>query len=213
MPQPGWLEHIRKLCDEYGIVMIMDEVKTGFRVAPGGAQEYFGVQGDLVTYAKAMGNGFPIAAIGGKKEFMDSVGPGRTAQGGTYCGNSVGTAAADATLELIANGVLDTVEKRGKALMEGIHSILIDADIPHHVPGVPAMFGIVFSEEEPTDFRAWAKTDHDLYTAIMMGMVRRGAMPDPDGGEPWFLCAALSEKDVDDTLNYFEEAVKEVKGS
>jgi glutamate-1-semialdehyde 2,1-aminomutase len=214
MPQPGWLEHIRKLCDEYGIVMIMDEVKTGFRVAPGGAQEYFGVQGDLVTYAKAMGNGFPIAAIGGKKEFMNSVGPGRTAHGGTYCGNSVGTAAADATLDLIANGgVLDTVNERGKVLMAGVHSILTDADIPHHVVGVPAMFGIVFSEEEATDFRAWARTDHDLYTAIMMGMVRRGAMPDPDGGEPWFLCAALSETDVEDTLNYFEESVKEVKES
>jgi len=98
-------------------------------------------------------------------------------------------------------------------LMEGVHSILTDAGMPHHGVGVPSMFGIIFSEEVPTDFRAWAKTDHDLYTAIMMGMVRRGAMPDPDGGEPWFLCAALSEKDVADTLNYFEEAVKEVKGS
>jgi glutamate-1-semialdehyde 2,1-aminomutase len=211
MPQPGWLEHIRTLCDEYGIVMIMDEVKTGFRIAPGGAQEYFGVHGDLVTYAKAMGNGFPIAAIGGKKEFMDSVGTGRTAHGGTYCANSVGTAAADATLELIANGVLDTVEKRGKALMEGVHSILTDAGLAHHVLGPPAMFGIVFSEEVPPDFRAWLKVDHDLYTAIMMAMIRKGAMPDPDCGEPWFLCAALSAKDVADTLTYFEEAVKEVK--
>ena len=214
MPKPGWLEHIRRLCDEYGIVMIMDEVKTGFRIAKGGAQEYFGVQGDLVTYAKAMGNGFPIAAIGGKKEFMDSVGPARTAHGGTYCGNSAGTAAADATLELIANGgVLETIAERGKALMKGIHGILTDADIPHHMMGVPSMFGIVFSEDEPADFREWMKADHELYTAIMMSMVRKGAMPDPDGGEPWFLCAALSEKDVEDTLNYFEEAVKEVKGS
>lgn len=212
MPQPGWLEHIRTLCDEYGIVMIMDEVKTGFRIAPGGAHEYFGVLGDLVTYAKAMANGFPIAAIGGKQEFMNSVGPGRTSHGGTYCGNAAGTSAADATLELIANGgVIDTINARGKALMKGIHSILTDADIPHHVVGVPSMFGIVFSEEIPTDFRAWAQTDHDLYTEIMMGLVRRGAMPDPDGGEPWFLCAALSEKDVEDTLNYFEDSVREVR--
>jgi len=212
MPQPGWLEHIRTLCDEYGIVMIMDEVKTGFRVAPGGAQEYFGVLADLVTYAKAMANGFPIAAIGGKKEFMSSVGPGRTAHGGTYCGNATGTSAAEVTLELIANGgVLDTINERGTALMKGIHSILTDADIPHHVVGVPSMFGIIFSEELPTDFRAWAQTDHDLYTEIAMGLVRRGAMPDPDGGEPWFLCAALSEKDVEDTLNYFEDSVKEVR--
>ncbi|MCR4406479.1 MAG: aspartate aminotransferase family protein [Anaerolineae bacterium] len=211
MPQPGWLQHIRKLCDEYGIVMIMDEVKTGFRVAPGGAQELFGVTADLVTYAKAMGNGFPIAVIGGKREVMNSVGPGRTAHGGTYCGNVVGTAAADATLEIIAQGhVLKTIEARGKALMKGIHGILTDADITHHILGVPSMFGIAFCEEEPTDYRSWSKADSDLYERIAMALVHRGAVPDPDGREPWFLCAALSEKDVDDTLNYFEDAVKEV---
>jgi glutamate-1-semialdehyde 2,1-aminomutase len=214
MPQPGWLELIRRLCDEYGIVMIMDEVKTGFRVAPGGAQEYFGVCGDLVAYAKAMGNGFPIAVIGGNKEVMASVGPGRTAQGGTYCGNAVGTAAADATLEIIAQGeALKTIEARGRALMTGIHDILTDAGLEHHLIGPPSMFGIVFGGDVPVDFRAWLKLDHSLYTSIMMALVRRGAMPDPDGGEPWFLCAALSEKDVEDTLNYFEDAVREVKGS
>ncbi|MGD9317380.1 MAG: guanitoxin biosynthesis PLP-dependent transaminase GntE [Anaerolineae bacterium] len=214
MPQPGWLELIRKLCDEYGIVMIMDEVKTGFRVAPGGAHEYLGVHGDLVTYAKAIGNGFPIAAIGGKNDVMASVGPGRTAHGGTYCGNAVGTAAADATLEIIAQGdALKTVDARGKALMEGIGEILTDAGLAHHILGPPSMFGITFGEQEPTDFRSWLKLDHDLYTAIMTVLVRNGAMPDPDGGEPWFLCAALTEKDVDDTLNYFAEAVQEVKSS
>ncbi|MEJ2732046.1 MAG: guanitoxin biosynthesis PLP-dependent transaminase GntE [Anaerolineae bacterium] len=214
MPQPGWLELIRKLCDEYGIVMIMDEVKTGFRIAPGGAHEYFGVCGDLVTYAKALGNGFPIAVIGGNNEVMTSVGPGRTAHGGTYCGNVVGTAAADTTLQIIAEEkALDTVNARGQVLMEGIDTILTDAGLAHHIIGPPAMFGITFGEEEATDFRGWLKLDHELYTDIMMALIRRGAMPDPDGGEPWFLCAALSEKDVEDTLNFFEDAVKEVKGS
>jgi len=214
MPQPGWLELIRKLCDEYGIVMIIDEVKTGFRVAPGGAQELFGVTADLVTYAKAMGNGFPIAVIGGKREVMDSVGPGRTAHGGTYCGNVVGTAAADATLEIIAQGsVLKTIEARGKALMKGFHGILTDADIAHHILGVPSMFGIAFCEEEPTDYRTWFNADDGLYEEIVAALVHRGVVPDPDGREPWFLCAALSEKDVDDTLNCFEDAVKEIKDS
>jgi glutamate-1-semialdehyde 2,1-aminomutase len=212
-PQPGWLEQIRKLCDEYGIVMIMDEVKTGFRIAPGGAQELFGVQADLVTYAKAMGNGFPIAVIGGKREVMSSVGPGRTAHGGTYCGNTVGTAAADATLEIIAQGqALKTIEARGQALTQGISRILTDAGLAHHILGVPAMFGIALCEEEPTDYRTWARGDSDLYERIMMALVRCGAVPDPDGREPWFLCAALSEQDVADTLNYFEDAVKAVLG-
>ncbi|MGC9334511.1 MAG: guanitoxin biosynthesis PLP-dependent transaminase GntE, partial [Anaerolineae bacterium] len=134
MPEPGWLEAIRRLCDEYGIVMIMDEVKTGFRVAPGGAQDYFGVEADLVTYAKAMGNGFPIAAIGGKREVMESFGPGRTAHGGTYCGNAVGTAAADVTLGIIAEGeALRTIQARGQALMAGLSGILADAGIPNRV--------------------------------------------------------------------------------
>jgi glutamate-1-semialdehyde 2,1-aminomutase len=194
--------------------MIMDEVKTGFRIAPGGAHEYFGVCGDLVTYAKALGNGFPIAVIGGNNEVMTSVGPGRTAHGGTYCGNVVGTAAADTTLQIIAEEkALDTVNARGQVLMEGIDTILTDAGLAHHIIGPPAMFGITFGEEEATDFRGWLKLDHELYTDIMMALIRRGAMPDPDGGEPWFLCAALSEKDVEDTLNFFEDAVKEVKGS
>jgi glutamate-1-semialdehyde 2,1-aminomutase len=213
MPKTGWLELIRELCDEYGIVMIVDEVKTGFRVAPGGAQELFGIHGDLSTFAKAMGNGYPIAAIGGKKDVMASVGPGRAAHGGTYCGNTVGTAAADATLEIIAEvGVLDTVKARGETLMTGIHGILTDQDIPHHMLGVPEMFGFSFGEKEPVDYRSWQLIDEEMYTEIMTGLVRRGAMPEPDGAEPWFLCAALSEQDVADTLTWFEESVREAKG-
>ena len=143
-PRPGWLELIRHACDEHGIVMIMDEVKTGFRIAPGGAQEVYGVRADLVTYAKAMGNGFPIAALGGKREVMAVIGPGKAYHGGTYCGNVVGTAAADATLELLADGqVLKTIAKRGTRLQQGLSAILTDAGIPHVISGPPAMFGII----------------------------------------------------------------------
>jgi glutamate-1-semialdehyde 2,1-aminomutase len=212
MPQPGWLELIRSLCDEYGIVMIMDEVKTGFRIAPGGAHEYFGVHGDLATYAKAMGNGFPVAAIGGSNEVMASVGPGRTAQGGTYCGNVVGTSAAVATLDILAQGeALKTIDARGEALMTGITKILDEAGLEHHMIGPPSMFGIAFSEKEPIDARTWEQANNDLYAEIMNELIERGALPCPDAGEPWFLCAALTEKDVDDTLNAFEDSVKVVK--
>ena len=145
---------------------------------------------------------------------MESVGPGRTAQGGTYCGNVVGTAAADVTLGIIAQGdALKTIEARGQVLMEGISRILTDAGVAHHVLGVPAMFGIALSEEEPTDYRAWSGSDNDLYERIIMALVRNGAVPDPDSREPWFVCAAHSEQDVEDTLNYFEDAVRAVRGS
>jgi glutamate-1-semialdehyde 2,1-aminomutase len=213
MPQPGFLEQIRELCDQYGIVMIFDEVKTGFRIAKGGAQEYFGIQADLATYAKAMGNGFPIAAIAGKEEVMMTIEPGAMAHGGTYSGNVVGAAAADATLELIENQpILETIDQRGKALMNGIGDILTEAGIPHVVTGVPSMFGIFLGkDQEPRDFRDYLAGDGELYESISMGLNQRGVQPDADGREPWFLCYSLSEADVDETLNAFNDAVKDAK--
>jgi glutamate-1-semialdehyde 2,1-aminomutase len=150
-----WLEKVRELCDRYGIVLIFDEVKTGFRIARGGAQEYFGVKADLVTYAKAMGNGFPIAAIAGKEEVMMVVEPGRVSHGGTYTGNAVGTAAADATLEILeTEPILETLFQRGQKLMDGIHDILTRVGIPHYVTGLPPMFSFVLGvEEEPSGWR------------------------------------------------------------
>jgi len=213
MPKPGFLEKIRELCDEYGIVMMFDEVKTGFRIAKGGAQEYFGIQADLVTYAKAMGNGFPIAAIAGKEDVMMTIEPGRLAHGGTYSGNVVGAAAADKTLEILEEQpVLETIDQRGKALMVGIGDILTEAGIPHVVTGVPSMFGIFLGkDEEPGDFREYLAGDGELYEAISMGLSQRGIQPDADGREPWFLCYALSQADVDETLNAFNDAVKDAK--
>jgi len=213
MPQPGFLEKIRELCDKFGIVLIFDEVKTGFRVAKGGAQEYFGIQADLVTYAKAIGNGFPIAAIAGKEDVMMTIEPGSLAHGGTYSGNVVGAAAADATLEILENEpVLETINQRGKMLMTGIGEILTEAGIPHVVTGVTSMFCIFLGkDQEPKDFRDYLAGDGELYEEIGMGLIRRGVQPDADGREPWFLCYSLSEEDVNETLNVFNDAVKEAK--
>jgi len=213
LPKPGYFERMRELCTQYGIVLIFDEVKTGFRIANGGAQEYFGIQADLVTYAKSLGNGFPIAAIGGKEEVMMTIQPGKMAHGGTYSGNVVGAAAADATLEILENEpVIETINTRGKALMEGIDEILTEQDIPHVVTGVPSMLSILLGiEEEPYEFRDYIKGDADLYETIAMELIERGVQPDSDGREPWFLCAALSEADVAETLNIFNDSVKAAK--
>jgi len=214
MPVPGFLEKIRELCDKYGIVMVFDEVKTGFRLANGGAQEYFKIKADLVTYAKALGNGFPIAAIAGKEDVMMTVQPGQTAHGGTYTGNVAGTAAAIATLDILASEpIIETIHQRGKALMSGIDEILTEADIPHSVVGVPSMFGlIVGSDQEPHDFRDYFNGDGDLYERLALELIHRGVQPDSDAREPWFLCYSLSEADVDETLNIFNDSVKVVKG-
>jgi glutamate-1-semialdehyde 2,1-aminomutase len=193
--------------------MVFDEVKTGFRIANGGAQSYFNIQADLVTYAKSLGNGFPIAAIAGKEKVMMTIQPGAMAHGGTYSGNVVGAVAGIATLKILeTQPILETVRKRGELLMTGIGEILTEAGILHAVTGVPAMFGIVLGvEDEPHDFREYFNGDGELYEKIAMELIHRGVQPDSDAREPWFLCYSLSEDDVDETLNIFNDSVKAAK--
>jgi len=213
LPKPGFLEKLRQLCDEYGIVMVFDEVKTGFRIAKGGAQEYFNIKADLVTYAKSLGNGYPIAAIGGRDEIMMNVEPGSVALGGTFTGNIVGTAAAIATLEILEKEPIHaTINARGAALMKGIDDILTENGLPHVLTGVPSMFSFLLgTEKEPTDFRDYLAADNELYERLIMRLIEGGVMPESEANEPWFLCAALSEADVDETLNVFNEALKAIK--
>jgi glutamate-1-semialdehyde 2,1-aminomutase len=167
----------------------------------------------LVTYAKAMGNGFPIAAFGGKEEVMGVIGYGSVAHGGTYSGNVVGAAAADATLEILENEpIIETIFENGQKLMDGVGEILARHGIPHYVTGLPPMFSAILGvSEEPTDFRAYCAGDDALYEKLAMALIERGVMPDCDGREPWFLCYRHDEQVVAETLTAFEEAVKEVK--
>jgi glutamate-1-semialdehyde 2,1-aminomutase len=212
-PMPGWLELIRSLCDEFGIVMIMDEVKTGFRIARGGANEFFGVHGDLMTYAKSLANGYPLAAIGGKREVMDVIEPGNVAQGGTYCGNTVGAAAAAATLEILeTTDALACIHERGRRLMIGIDDVLIRAGEPHIMVGHPAMFSFILGiSEPPREFRDVLNLDETRYEQLHALMRRRGIEYELDAKEPWFVCEALTEGDIDETLNALEDAVSELK--
>ena len=209
-PKEGWLPLLRQKCNEYGIVLIFDEVKTGFRLAPGGAQEVFGVTADLVTYAKSIANGFPLAAIGGKREIMNVV-SGGVAHGGTYCGTPTAIAAGEATLGLLANGqILRTIDAQGRKLQAGLSQILTQAGIPHHILGPGAMFGVVLMQDPPQDYRDLAQHDAELYHRIAMELNHRGVAVEPDAHEPWFLCAAHSNEAIDETLNIFDDAVRTV---
>ena len=214
LPDPDYLPFLRQQCDEYGIVLIFDEVKTGFRIAPGGASEYFGVHSDLATFAKAMGNGYPIAAIGGKRDIMMSIEPGKVSHGGTYTGNVVGTSAADATLEFIKTGkVFEDINRVGRTLMEGIDEILTRHGLAHHIHGTPGLFGITFSEKKPHDFRDLHEyCDWQLYEDIVMHMIEHGVMPEPEGFEPWFLCSDHTDEDAAETLQKYEDGVRHVLG-
>jgi glutamate-1-semialdehyde 2,1-aminomutase len=211
MPEPGYLELIRRLCDEYGIVMIMDEVKTGFRIARGGATEHFGVKGDLMTYAKSLANGYPLAAIGGSNAVMSTIEPGRVAHGGTYCGNAVAAAAASATLEVLeTTDALEQVQARGRRLMAGMGEILTEAGVDHEISGHPAMFGLTLepAARPVRDYRGTLASNTGLYDRLALAMRERGVEIEPDWREPLFLCAAHSDADVDETLNVFNDSLR-----
>ena len=211
LPVKNFLQFVRKQCDKYGIVMILDEVKTGFRIANGGAQEYYHIKPDLATYAKAFANGYPLAAFGGKKDIMSIIGHG-VAQGGTFTNNKPGVAAAWATLTILdREPVIKTIEKRGKHLMDGIGNIFKESGIPFCMNGYPAMFSFAIGVEEVMDQRTWNESEKDYYLALIEAMIGRGVMPDHDAREPWFLCYSHSEADIDTTLDVVREAVKVVK--
>jgi len=210
-PKPGFLERVRDLCDEYGIILIMDEVKTGFRVAKGGAQELFGVKGDLTCYAKALGNGFPIAAIAGCRKIMGDIDYQKIPHGGTYSGNAVSMAAAEAVLDELEAGALDKVHAHGKKLMEGLREIFRRKGVPALVQGSPGMFGIVFTElEKVTEYREWASSNHHIYSEILLRMMEKGVMPDKDSREPWFSSASHTDKEAGIALEAFEDSLEEV---
>jgi len=210
LPEPGFLELIRKKCDQYGIVFILDEVKTGFRIANGGAQEYYGTTPDLATYAKALGNGYPIAAFGGKREIMEIIGHG-VAQGGTFNNNKPGVAAAYATLRLLQEQpILETIARRGQRLMDCLTQIFQDAGIPVSMNGYPAMFTFAVGKEKISSQRDWGETEHEYYLRLMDALMIKGVMPDHDPREPWFLCYSHSDEDIDTTLSAMEEAVRTV---
>ena len=200
---------MRALTEEFGILLIFDEVKTGFRFAKGGAAEFFGIKPDLGTFAKAMGNGYPAAAFGGREEVMAML-PDHVSHGGTYAGNRVAAAAAVKTLEILRDtDALETIHATGRTHpgrpardpQPGRHPV------PLH-RATRACSGSCSARRSPTEYRDWATTDHELYDAIAIGMHARGAMPEPDSREPWFVCEAHAKGDiVDRVLTAFEDSL------
>jgi glutamate-1-semialdehyde 2,1-aminomutase len=213
MPLPGFLEGLRSLCDDNGSLLIFDEVKTGFRVAYGGACECFGVTPDIGTYAKAMGNGVPVAAIAMTDAVADGWRASGIAQAGTYSGNGIAVAAAGATIDRLATGEPHAqIEKVGRALMEGIDGVLADRGVEGKVTGHPSMFSVFFGEGDLQEFRDTSKHNEELYEEVLFAMIRRGVMPCPDALEPWFVCAAHTDDDVATTLQVFDESLGEALG-
>ena len=196
---PEWLARLRALCDHNGTLLIVDEVKSGFRVAKGGAQEIYGIHADLTTFAKAMGNGYPVAAFGGRAAVMDVVGSqaGAVVHGGTYTANLVALSAAHATLDILTHTpALERAAKAGADIQAVLARVFSGAGIEHQFAGPDTMFGVHFTPTVPTTYRDWRKTNSELYRHFAWGLIERGVMLEPDSREPWFLCEAHQSVDL-----------------
>jgi glutamate-1-semialdehyde 2,1-aminomutase len=207
MPAPGYLESLRELCSRFGVVLIFDEVITGFRLAIGGAQQLFGVVPDLATFGKAVAGGFPLSVVAGKAEIMELIPARRVVHAGTFNGNPVVLAAAEAALEALSrdNGAaLDRIRRHGELLMSGIRSLALESRTPLLINGVGAAFHLSFTRR--TEMRTYRDTlDCDVLQrdAFLEAMLGRGVYLLSDGR--WYVSAAHDEADIQHTLGAVEE--------
>ena len=205
--EPAYVRAARALCDKYGVVMIIDEVKTGFRVARGGVQELYGVRADLCTFAKALANGYPISVLAGREDIMRKLGKG-VAHGGTYTAHPVSLAAAEKTLEILdETDALATIAAYGTRLRAGKSAILKARGIAHSFVGHPSMTGLYFAHEPPRTYRDWKSSDYSFYDATARALHDERILCEPDSREPWFVSAAHDDACLKDTLAAFEVAV------
>ena len=206
-PKKGFLEGLRKLCDEYGALLIFDEVITGFRLAFGGAAEYFGVTPDLVTYGKIIGAGMPVGAYGGRREIMELVSPvGKVYQAGTLSGNPIAMAAGLTQLKYLYEHreIYKDLEEKGKRLYGGMEKILAEKNHINHVSSLGSLF---FTEQEVVDYTSAKSSDTKAFSEYFKGMLAQGIHMAPSQFEAMFLSVAHTDEIIDQTLeavrNYF----------
>lgn len=202
-PAPGFLAGLRELCDQYGSVLIFDEVMTGFRVAAGGAQQLYGIRPDLTTLGKVIGGGMPVGAFGGQREIMEKLAPlGPVYQAGTLSGNPVAMAAGLATLALIAEpGFHDQLSAKTQRLCNGLVAAARESGIPLTTNQVGGMFGIFFSETPVNTYAQAVACDVERFKRFFHGMLAEGIYLAPSAFEAGFVSSVHTDADIDDTLN------------
>lgn len=213
-PNPGFLEGLRELCDEYETVLIFDEVMTGFRLSRGGAQERFDVWADLVTFGKIIGGGLPVGAFGGKKEIMDVVAPvGPVYQAGTLSGNPLAMSAGLAQLSTLDKHPEYYVELEEKTeyLAKRLRVVLRQHEIKHHMNQAGSMISVFFTSEKVTDFKTANTTDQDFFRIFFHEMLKRGIYLPPSPFESWFLAKSLTYEMLDKTVNAADIALERTK--
>ncbi|MDN3202740.1 glutamate-1-semialdehyde 2,1-aminomutase [Algoriphagus sediminis] len=213
IPKDGYLEGLREICTQEGIILIFDEVMTGFRLSKGGAQELFGVTPDMTTLGKIIGGGLPVGAYGGKKEIMDFVSPsGPVYQAGTLSGNPIAMSAGMAILnELNENSeIYKELDEIGSKVAEGIKKINSDLGFDYTVNQLGSMYSLFFSSKEVNNFDDAKKADVGLFGQYFQAMLHRGIYLAPSQFESLFLSKALSTDLIDKILTSHEESVKEI---
>lgn len=212
-PKPGFLQLLKKLCKIYNIVLIFDEVKTGFRVARGGAQELYGVCPDLACFAKALGNGYPVAAVVGKKELMQLVETGEVFHGGTYAANPISMVASREVLGILKKkDVYKYLNWYGKEMMNGMQDIFKDRNVDGIVQGLPSMFQFFFTPlKEFIDYKGLENINEKLFAKVQFELLKRGVMIDEDNYEPIYNSFSHKVTDLRKTLEAFDGVVKILK--
>jgi glutamate-1-semialdehyde 2,1-aminomutase len=214
LPQPGFLEGLRKICDIENIVYIFDEVMTGFRLAKGGAQEKLNIDADLVTYGKVIGAGMPVGAFGGKKHFMEIVAPlGNVYQAGTLSGNPIAMIAGYTLLNELNNNpsIYNELEEKTVYIKNGLQNVLSASGLDFVINQFGSMISVHFSGHPVTNFTTAASSNIELFKKYFHAMLNRGVYLPPSAFESWFLNNALTKEDLDATIKATEESLSEIK--
>jgi glutamate-1-semialdehyde 2,1-aminomutase len=209
-PEPGFLEGLRALADSSGALLIFDEVMTGFRIAPGGASERFGVTADLTTLGKVIGGGLPVAVYGGRRDIMQRVAPaGPVYQAGTLSGNPLAMAAGIATLTALTPALHAKIEKRTNALVEGLQKIAADLEVPLVAGCAGSMWGFFFSDRPVRNFTEAKASDVNLFRRFYHCALNRGVYLAPSAFEACFMSAAHGDAEVNTALERMRAALEE----
>ena len=212
-PAPGFLETLREVCDQSGAVLIFDEVMTGFRVGPGGAQELYGIRPDLTTLGKVLGGGLPVGAFGGRAEIMAHLAPlGAVYQAGTLSGNPLAMSAGIATLKKVGvPGFFDTLTETTRSLITGLAEAAADAGVPLATESVGGMFGLFFTENDRvSSFAQVMACDSERFSTFFHGMLKRGIYLAPSAFEAGFVSVTHSEAEISETLTAAAEVFAEL---
>lgn len=214
LPQPGFLEGLRALCDANGILLIMDEVMTGFRLAKGGAQEFLGIRGDIMTFGKIIGGGMPVGAFAARREIMEHVAPaGKVYQAGTLSGNPIAMIAGYTMLQTLNDrpAIYTQLTERTEQLAAGLRAAFGAAGVVYQINQIGSMMSVHFAEYPIVDFTAASGANNELFKRFFHAMLERGVYLPPSAFESWFISHAITQEDIEFTIDAAKSAMQAIK--